>query len=91
VFAQQFLDQPKLSQRRYKLVFHKLDRIAQSSKAHRAESMSVMGHELTGNVISYSLCIMLTINLVRKAELPFDMLGYLLNFLTFYCTNFISA
>jgi len=34
------------------LVFHKLYRTAQSSKAHRTESVSVMGHELTMGVSS---------------------------------------
>jgi len=29
------------------LVIHQLSRIAQSSRAHRAESMSVIGYELT--------------------------------------------
>jgi len=34
------------------LVSHKLYRTAQSSKAHRTELMSVMGHELTMGVSS---------------------------------------
>jgi len=34
------------------LVFHMLCRIAQSSRAHRTESVSVMGHELIMGVSS---------------------------------------
>jgi len=34
------------------LVFHMLYRIAQSSKSHRTESISVMGHELIMGVSS---------------------------------------
>jgi len=48
VFAQQSL-QPKLSR---VLVFRMLYRITQSSKAHRAASVSVMDHEQTMGVSS---------------------------------------
>jgi len=37
------------------LVFHMLYRTAQSSKAHRTESVSAMGHELTMGVSSTGL------------------------------------
>ena len=50
MFAQHSL-QPKLSRRRYASVSYAL-RITQFSRAHRTESVSVMGYELTLGVNS---------------------------------------
>ena len=50
MFALQSL-QPKLSRRRYAM-FRMFCRITQFSSAHRTESVSVMGHELTMGVSS---------------------------------------